>query len=396
MFLKLRISLREAIRSLLGSKQRTLLALLGIVIGIASVIAMVSVGNIVKNEALRQFQDMGTDFITIGNLGEVGSVSGSTLTLTMVPKLQELCPALVSMTPYSIGFSKFKYRGNLWGTSILGVAGNFSKVNRLNMMNGRPISELDQEMYNCVLGSRITRLLREVGITNPLGLKVTIYNNVFTVIGCLKLASDNALRPIEINDGVLIPYVTMKRITRQDKIDAIVGRLAPEATTDQASIELRRAIGRVLKNREPDINSAQALIEQMNKQMDLLTLLLGVVGSISLVVGGVGVMNVMLVSVSERRREIGIRRSIGAKRRDIQAQFLIESMLLCLVGGILGISIGVGGAYGIARYQAWAFEVAPEAIWLGVGVSMLVGIFFGYYPARQASRLRIIESLRAS
>jgi len=394
MFLKLRVNLREATRSLLASMQRTLLALLGIVIGIASVIAMVSVGTIVKNEALRQFQDMGTDFITIGNLA--GDGKGTLIGLQMVPKLHRLCPALVAMAPYGTAFGQLKLRGQLFGASVLGVTGNFSKVNNLKIGKGRPISDLDQEMYNCVLGDRLTGQLRQMGIINPIGLNVTVLDNVFTVIGCLERVSDNALRPIEINDGLMIPFWTLKRITGIDKVEAIVGRLAPDATTERAKGQILGAVGRVIKDRQPDINSAEALIAQMNKQMNLLTLLLGVVGSIALVVGGVGVMNVMLVSVSERRREIGIRRSLGAKQRDIQVQFLIESMLLCLVGGALGIALGVGGAYGIARYQAWVFIVSTEAMWLGVGVSALVGIFFGYYPARQASQLRIIEALRSS
>lgn len=395
MFLKLRVNLREATSSLMASKQRTLLALLGIVIGIASVIAMVSIGTIVKNEALRQFQDMGTDFITIGNLGESGG-KGPLIGLRMVPKLHSLCPTLISMAPYGTGFGQMKFRGQVFGASVLGVTGHFYPVNKLKMAKGRPINELDEEMYNCVLGDRLTGQLRDMGVSNPIGLKINVLNNMFTVIGTLERASDNALRPMEINDGLMIPYWTLKRITGADKVDGIVGRLSPEATTEKAKGQIKRAVGLVLKDKEPDINSAEALIAQMNKQMNLLTLLLGVVGSIALVVGGVGVMNVMLVSVSERRREIGIRRSIGAKQRDIQAQFLIESILLCLVGGALGISLGVGGAYGIARYQNWLFITSPEAMWLGVGVSALVGIFFGYYPARQASRLRIIEALRSS
>lgn len=397
MFLKLRINLREAVRSLLSSLQRTLLALLGIIIGIASVIAMVSVGAIVKSEALRQFQDMGTDFVTITSLGSGnGTSTEGQIGLNMVPKLHALCPALAAMAPYGTSFTQLRYRNQVYPATVMGVTGSFHAVNRLKTARGRPISNLDQEMYNCVLGDRIAGQLRQIGITNPIGLKVTVLGNVFTVIGCLERASDNALRPMEINDGMLIPYWTLKRITGVDRVEAIVGRLKPQATVARAQSQVVSAVGRVIRDHQPSVNSAEALIEQMNRQMNLLTLLLGVVGSIALVVGGVGVMNVMLVSVSERRREIGIRRSIGAKQQDIRAQFLIESMLLCLVGGTLGIALGVGGAWGIARYQEWLFFVTPESIWLGVGVSALVGIFFGYYPARQASRLRIIEALRST
>jgi putative ABC transport system permease protein len=396
MFLKFRVSLREATRSLLGSLQRTLLALLGIVIGIASVIAMVSIGTIVKSEALRQFQDMGTDFVNIGNLAPSDGSDTGAIDLRTVSRVQAYCPSLVSMAPFTIAFSQCKFRGRTWGASVMGVTGSFARVNKLQVLKGRPINDLDQDTFNCVLGDRLTGQLRHMGIHNPVGLKVVVFDSIFTVVGCLERATDNALRPMEINDGLMIPYWTLKRITRLDKIDAIVGRMAPEATVEQATAELLKALGRVLRDRVPDINTAKALIAQMNKQMDLLALLLGVVGSIALVVGGVGVMNVMLVSVSERRREIGIRRSIGAKQGDIRSQFLIESLLLCLAGGVLGISLGVGGAWVVARFQEWTFLLTPEAIWIGFGVSALVGIFFGYYPARQASRLRIIEALRST
>lgn len=397
MFLKLRINLREAIRSLLSSLQRTLLALLGIVIGIASVIAMVSVGAIVKSEALRQFQDMGTDFVTVTGLsrGE-GKSAADVIGLRMVPKIHALCPSLASVAPYGTSFTQMRFRGQEYAASIMGVTGGFHAVNTLKMSKGRPISKLDQGSCHCVLGERLTSQLRQAGVVNPVGLNIMLLDNVFTVIGCVERASDNALRPMEINDGLMIPYWTLKRITGIDRVEAIVGRLQPHATVIRAQAQVQNAVGLVLKGLQPTVNSAEALIDQMNRQMNLLTLLLGVVGSIALVVGGVGVMNVMLVSVSERRREIGIRRSIGAKRQDIRTQFLIESLLLCLVGGTLGIALGIGGAWGIARYQAWLFFVTPEAVWLGVGVSAMVGIFFGYYPARQASQLRIIEALRST
>lgn len=397
MLLKLRINLREAVRSLLSSVQRTLLALLGIVIGIASVIAMVSVGAIVKSEALRQFQDMGTDFVTVTGLARGdGKAAADVIGLRMVPKLHALCPSLASVAPYGTSFAQMRFRGQEYAASIMGVTGGFHTVNKLKMSKGRPISELDQGSCNCVLGERLTSQLRQAGVVNPVGMNVMLLDNVFTVVGCVERASDNALRPMEINDGLMIPYWTLKRITGADRVEAIVGRLRPNATVARAQAQVQNAVGMVLKGVQPSVNSAEALIEQMNRQMNLLTLLLGVVGSIALVVGGVGVMNVMLVSVSERRREIGIRRAIGAKRQDIRTQFLIESLLLCLVGGTLGIALGIGGAWGIARYQAWLFFVTPEAVWLGVGVSAMVGVFFGYYPARQASHLRIIEALRST
>lgn len=391
-----RVCLREAWRSLTASKQRTLLALLGIVIGIASVIAMVSIGAIVRNEALRQFQDMGTDFLNVGGLGSGGTAAAAPVPMKSVPAIRRACPSLAVVAPFGTGFGQVKYRGQVWSTSILGITGGFHRVNRLRIARGRALSELDQEMYNCVLGERLTRQLRGLGITNPIGLRISILDRVFTVVGHLDRMPDNALRPGEINDGVLIPYRTLERITGVDKVETILARMRPGVGPERATMELNRVLQKVLGGREPSVRTAQELILQMNRQMNLLTLLLGVVGGIALVVGGVGVMNVMLVSVSERRREIGIRRALGAHQSDIQWQFLIESLLLCLLGGVAGIALGIGGAWLVSQYQQWVFVISKEATALGVGVSVLVGMFFGIYPARQAARMRIIEALRAS
>jgi putative ABC transport system permease protein len=391
-----RVCFREARRSLMASKQRTLLALLGIIIGIASVIAMVSIGTIVKAEALRQFQDMGTDFLLITGLGGGGKETRPPVQMKSVPAILRACPSLTAVAPYGTGFGQVRYRGQLWSTSVMGVTGSFHRVNRLSLAKGRALSDLDQEMYNCVLGERMARQLHTLGITNPVGLKVSIMDRIFTVVGALNHATDNALRPAEINDGILVPYWTLERITGVDKVETIVARMRQGLDTSRPVMELNRVLLKVLSGQEPRIRTAQELIQQMNRQMNLLTLLLGVVGSIALVVGGVGVMNVMLVSVTERRREIGIRRALGAQQGDIQWQFLIESLLLCLIGGAVGIGLGVGGAYLVSQYQQWHFLLSKEATVLGFGVSAMVGMFFGIYPARQASKLRVIDALRAS
>ncbi|HNW34411.1 MAG TPA: ABC transporter permease, partial [Candidatus Ozemobacteraceae bacterium] len=267
-----RVYLREAWRSLTASKQRTLLALLGIVIGIASVIAMVSIGAIVRNEALRQFQDMGTDFLNVGGLGSGGTAAAAPVPMKSVSAIQRACPSLAAVAPFGTGFGQVKYRGQVWSSSILGITGGFHRVNRLRIARGRALSELDQEMYNCVLGERLTRQLRGMGITNPVGLRISILDRVFTVVGHLERMPDNALRPGEINDGVLIPYRTLERITGVDKVETILARMRPGVGPERATMELNRVLQKVLGGREPLVRTAQELILQMNRQMNLLTL----------------------------------------------------------------------------------------------------------------------------
>lgn len=394
--MKLYLYFREATRSLLSSLQRTFLALLGISIGIASVIAMVSIGEIVKEEALRQFQELGTDFLVISNIADETKTGTGIIPLKSTVSIPRACPSLREFAPYAVTFSTVICSGKSWGSSVLGVTGNFHAVNKLTIDKGRPLSEIDQEMKNCVIGERIAEQMRQIGISNMIGSKLLIFDHLFTIVGVVKQASENSLRPQEINDGVMIPYLTLKRITGNDQVTGIVGRLKKKVDVSAAVAQIQGIFDQIVKERKPYIQTASELIGQMNKQMNLLTLFLGIVGCIALVVGGVGVMNVMLVSVAERRREIGIRRALGARRRDIQGQFIVEAFLLCLFGGLAGIALGIGGAYGISRFQQWHFFISQTPILLGFGVSAMVGLFFGFYPAWQASKLRPIEALRAN
>lgn len=393
--MKLYLYFREAARSLFSSLQRTFLALLGIAIGIASVIAMVSVGEIVKEEALRQFQELGTDFLTISNIADETKTGNGIVQLKSTAAIPRACPSLREFAPYAVTFASVVCSGKSWGSPVLGVTGNFHAVNKLVIDKGRPLSEIDQEMKNCVVGERIAEQMRQAGISNMVGSRLLILDHLFTVVGVIRPASENALRPQEINDGVMVPYLTLKRITGTDQVTGIVARLKKGVDVAAAVQQIQGVFDRIVRERKPYIQTASELIWQMNKQMDLLTLFFGIVGCIALVVGGVGVMNVMLVSVAERRREIGIRRALGARRRDIQGQFIVEAFLLCLFGGIAGIALGIGGAYGIAKFQHWNFFISQTSIVLGFGVSAIVGLFFGFYPAWQAARLRPIEALRA-
>lgn len=394
--MKLYLYFREATRSLFSSLQRTFLALLGIAIGIASVIAMVSIGEIVKEEALRQFQELGTDFLVISNIADETKTGNGIVQLKSTHSISRACPSLREFAPYSVAFATVVCSGKSWGSPVLGITGNFNAVNRLIIDKGRPLSEIDQEMKNCVIGDRIAQQMRQVGITNMVGSKLLILDHIFTIVGVVKPASENSLRPQEINEGVMVPYLTLKRITGTDQVTGIVARLRKNVNVSAAVEQIQGVFDQIVKERKPYIQTASELIGQMNKQMNLLTMFFGIVGCIALVVGGVGVMNVMLVSVAERRREIGIRRALGAKRRDIQGQFIVEASLLCLFGGIAGIALGIGGAYGISKFQHWYFFISRTPILLGFGVSAMVGLFFGFYPAWQAARLRPIEALRAN
>ena len=400
-------NLKEAALSLLSSKQRTILALIGIVIGIGSVIAMVSVGRIVQEESLRQFREMGTDILTIEKeFGAQGNPQGApaartypkvSLKLADILGLPARCPDIVMVAPQLRGGGEVFYRGKkLERASLLGVTASFMEINKLKMREGRFLSDLDEQGRYCVIGSKVASELHKQGAGRLIGERLRMGDNIFTIIGVTEEVPEGGMRRFEPNETIYIHITTGLRIFRDADISSVTARVRGGVSNKDAAAQVMAYFRALGKGQAVKISSPEEIIAQMEKQMQMFTLLLGAIGSISLIVGGVGVMNVMLVSVTERRREIGIRRALGAKRGDIRSQFLIESVILSLIGGIFGILFGVGASWLIACFANWRFVISFGAILLGVGVSSAVGIFFGYYPARQASLLDPIVALKSN
>ena len=394
-------NLIEAARSLLSSKQRTILALIGIIIGIGSVIAMVSVGRIVQDEALRQFKEMGTDILTIekqfdGQTGPGGSTANSRLKLADILAVPSACPGIAVVAPSVRGSGEASYNGKkLERASAIGVTASFMDINKLTIREGRFLSDLDEQSRYCVVGSQVAAQLTQSGARQVLGTKIRIGDNLLTVIGVTSEVQSGGMRRFEPNDTICIHITSAMRMFNSAEISSTMARVSGNTPNNTAQNQVLAYFASRMKGQPVKVTSPEEIIAQMEKQMQMFTLLLGAIGSISLIVGGVGVMNVMLVSVTERRREIGIRRALGAKRSDIRSQFLIESVILSLIGGLFGIIVGVGASWLIAYFAKWQFALSLGAILLGVGVSTAVGIFFGYYPARQASLLDPIVALKS-
>ena len=395
-------NMKEAARSLLASKQRTILALIGIVIGIGSVIAMVSVGKIVQEESLRQFKEMGTDILTIEKefggapgIPGAGATAKSTLKLDTIRAIPSHCPGIAVVAPSVRGNGDVSFNGKkLERASPMGVTASFLDVNKLTMRAGRFLSDLDEQSRYCVVGSLVASELQKKGAGQLIGSKLRIGDNLYTVTGVTSEVPQGGMRRFEPNEMIYIHITTSLRVFANAEISSITARVSPGISNNVARDQIMAFIASRGKA-QVRVTSPEEIIAQMEKQMQMFTLLLGAIGSISLIVGGVGVMNVMLVSVTERRREIGIRRALGAKRSDIRGQFLIESVILSLIGGAFGIIFGVGASWLIAHFAKWQFAFSFGAILLGVGVSNAVGIFFGYYPARQASLLDPIVALKS-
>ncbi|MCY3597094.1 MAG: ABC transporter permease [Rhodospirillales bacterium] len=387
---------RQAVDSLARARLRTVLGLVGIMIGISSVIAMVSLGEIAREQARRQFEALGTDILLVR--APPAAAGSEAIRLADAVRLAEAVPSIAEAAPRIPGNGAFRHAGRAVGQgSVWGVTAAFASINRLPLQAGRFVSQLDADRHFCVVGAAVAAEMRRAGAQRIVGETVAIDDILFTVVGVLDPRAENYALPLQVeaDRSVFVPISAAGRVARDPAIDVIVARSG-------AGVDYRTAVTDIrswFRSRSPDLQldiiAARELIAQMEAQMGIFTLLLGAVGSISLVVGGIGIMNIMLVSVAERRREIAIRRALGARRRDIQSQFLIESVILTLAGGMLGILLGLAATWAICRFAGWGFLISGLSVAGGLGTAVATGLFFGFQPARQAARLDPVAGLQA-
>ncbi len=387
---------RQAVDSLARARLRTMLGLVGIMIGISSVIAMVSLGEIAREQARRQFEALGTDILLVRV--PYAAAGSETIGLADAVRLAEVVPSIAEAAPRIPGNGAFRHAGRAVGQgSVQGVTAAFAGINRLPLQAGRFVSQLDADRHFCVVGAAVAAEMRRAGAPRIVGETLEIDDLLFTVVGELDPRAENYALPLQVeaDRSVFVPIGAAGRVASDPAIDVIVAR-------SSAGVDYRTAVADIrswFQNRSPDLQldivAARELIAQMEAQMGIFTLLLGAVGSISLIVGGIGIMNIMLVSVAERRREIAIRRALGARRRDIQSQFLIESVILTLAGGLLGVLLGLAATWAICRFAGWAFLISGLSVAGGLGTAVSTGLFFGFQPARQAARLDPVAGLQA-
>jgi len=389
--------LREAGRNLRAAKQRTILALTGIVIGIAAVIALLTTGSIARSEALRQFRLLGTDMVSVVDTSSQGlderrRVLGASDAIGLAG-----LPTVVSAAPHTLDFATIPLpnQGSIHVTKV-GVTADFANMHDMVLAEGRFISPFDGLNAFAVLGSGIARQMRDGGLSPEVGKHIRIEQNIYLVVGLLAPSNVAVMSGMRIDDIMMLPIELSSRERASDEVQSITLRMGPDVHYLDATDEIVGHFALVAPEMNVRVDSPVPLIEQMEAQMSLFALLLGAVGGISLVLGGVGVMNAMLSSVRERRLEIGIRRALGATRGDVQRQFLAEAVLLCLVGGALGALLGIGASVGISLYSGWAWQWSAWALALGLGTACAAGLFFGYHPARQAARLDPVVAMRDS
>lgn len=395
-----------ALRALANNKLRAFLTMLGIIIGVASVIAMLAIGQGSKKSIQQQISEMGSNMIMIHPGAEMrGGVrqdpsAMQTLKLENYEKLSEECTYLSGISPNVSSSGQLVAGANNYPSSVSGVSMDYLTIRQLTVEQGEMFTKNDIRTAAkvCVIGKTIVDNLFPDG-SDPIGKVIRCNQIPFRVIGVLKSKGYNSMG-MDQDDVVLAPYSTvMKRLLAQTYLSGIFASALTEDMTDEAVDEITTILRREHKLKETDdddftIRTQQELSSMLNTTTDLMTTLLACIAGISLVVGGIGIMNIMYVSVTERTREIGLRMSVGARGVDILSQFLIEAILISITGGLIGVIIGCGASFMIKTIAHWPVFIQPWSVLLSFLVCTVTGVFFGWYPAKKAADLDPIDALR--
>ncbi len=399
-------TIRLALRALARNKMRSTLTMLGIIIGVGAVIAMVALGQGAQEQVQQQIASMGSNMLFVGagsmNRGGLRMGWGNTQTLTRddVEAIMRECPAVALAAPGTGTGAQVVFGNDNWGTRVNGTEPQYFEIRDWPMAEGTPFTQEDVTLAAnvAVIGETVRKNL--FGAVAPVGQTIRISNLPFKVVGVLTAKGQSAAMGDDQDDTIIIPITTLqKKITGQNWLRYI----SVSAKSKAASYAAQQQIQALLRDRHKirpgqdddfGVRNLADLAGAADAAGAVLTLLLAIVASISLLVGGIGIMNIMLVSVTERTREIGIRMAIGATESDVHRQFLIEAVTLSFIGGAIGIMLGLVTTFLIPRVLGWAVSVSMIALVVAVVFSIMVGVFFGFYPARKAARLNPIEALR--
>lgn len=401
-------SLRIALKSLMANKMRSALTMLGIIIGVGAVIAMIAVGSGAKKRIADQIASMGSNIIIVlsgsSTSGGIRFGAGTVPTLTVEDAkaiLNEI-PGVRAVAPHLSGIAQVVFGNQNWSTVIYGTTSEMLEIREWSLISGRVFSQQDMDGANkvCLLGKTVVDNL--FGGIDPIGQIVRIKKIPFTVIGTLAPKGQSTWGTDQ-DDIIFVPLTTAQKKLFGMQFPGMVRVITVQArepevmkTVEEQITDLLRQRHRIQPGQDNDfsVRNLTEVASSAEESAKVMSLLLGAIASISLIVGGIGIMNIMLVSVTERTREIGIRMAVGAKGRDILLQFLIESLVLSLIGGTMGIGVGVAGTLILSSFTQWPTLFSIEAILLAFLFSGSVGVFFGFYPARKASLLNPIEALR--
>lgn len=395
-----------SIKALLRNKLRAMLTMLGVIIGVGSVVAMLAIGEGSKISIQDEISQMGTNLIFIRPGDDIhrgirmSSDAMQTLLLSDVEAIEKNCTAVSKVSPVVSTNIQGIHGNKNWPVTIYGVNSNYLDIKKYKVKDGRNFNEKDIRRYAkiCLIGQTVAENLFEDS-ENPIGQSIRFGKTPFTILGILQEKGENGMGQDQ-DDIVLAPYTTVqKRMLAITYIHSIFSSAESEEKNTQAINEITEILRKThnIKTGDNDdftVRSQTEMIQTFTSVSDMLTTLLAVVAGISLLVGGIGIMNIMYVSVTERTREIGLRLSVGAKEKHILIQFLIESVLLSATGGLLGILLGVGTSKAASSLLHWQATVTLSSILISFTVCTFIGVFFGWHPARKAAKLNPIDALR--
>lgn len=401
-------SLKIALESLWSNKMRTLLSMLGVIIGVSAVIAIVSVGSGSTQQITSQISNLGSNMITIyprsemARFGMVSSGANTTndFSLELIDYMEKFCPSVKQVIPVNQGSGLLIYNDINTNATLVGTNTNYPMVNNYELDKGNFFSDADIEEKNnvMVLGSQLAEDI--FGSDNPIGQKIKInyQNRIFLFNVVAVMAEKGGGIAGQLDEQAYIPYTTsMKKLSNTDYVSSYIAQANSSEEAEAAVGEITNFLSKVLDDEDQEkfsVSSQDEILDTINSVTDTLSLMLAGIAAISLLVGGIGIMNIMLVSVTERTREIGIRKALGARNQHILSQFLLESLSLSSFGGFIGIIFGCVATYFLAQFGGWPMVISVFPIIAAFGFALFIGVFFGLYPAMKAAKMNPVDALR--